>query len=449
MRRRRLILGTLSMGYGKAVTAFGQLLLVPVLANAWGVELYGQWLMLATVPIFLAASDFGFGTAAGNRLIAEVARDQAGAALGTFKSALIVIAGCSAVMAGIAVGIALLLPERLLDAGAGLNGAAAREVLLVLIAYGLIALQGSLFMAVMRAEGAFARSTSLEATIQLLEALSVAAVALGGHGPLAAALTLFVVRGAGVGCHVLLARRHATWLSLHGCPADPAIMRALLRPALAAMMLPLATAGLLQGTALAIGAAAGAAAVPVYTSLRTLSRVGLQLLMTVNLPVLPEFTAEYSRGQHDWVRRVVGGLTSFNLLAGVIGGVSLIAFGNLLLGLWTDGAIQAPEVMLWLTGSAIMASTVWNPLSHLLVAVNRHERFTVIMAAGVVVTIPLTYAATRWQGLNGAAGATLCLDIFLLAYAARQARAVFGPFRIGVAALRALASSRWRAKDEA
>lgn len=45
MRRRRFVLGALSMGYGKAVAAFGQLLLVPVLANAWGVALYGQWLI--------------------------------------------------------------------------------------------------------------------------------------------------------------------------------------------------------------------------------------------------------------------------------------------------------------------------------------------------------------------------------------------------------------------
>lgn len=441
MRRRRLILGTLSMGYGKAVTAIGQLLLVPVLANAWGVELYGQWLMLATIPIFLAASDLGFGTAAGNRLIAEVAQGETARALATFRSALAVILVCSLAIAGLAAATALLLPERWLDARAGLSGAAAREVLLVLIGYGALALQGSLFMAVMRAEGAFARSTTVEATVQLLEALAVALVALRGLGPLAAALALLAVRGIGLCCHVLLARRHAAWLRLRAGAADRAVMRQLLRPALAAMMLPLATAGLLQGTALAIGAAAGAAAVPVYTSLRTLSRVGLQLLMTVNLPILPEFTAEYARGNRDWVLRIAGGLASFNALAGLAGGAILVAFGNRLLGLWTHGAIQAPEPMLWLTGAAILASTVWNPLSNLLVAVNRHERFTIAFAIGVAITVPLTYAATRLQGLTGAAAATFCLDLLLLGYAVQQARQAFGPLRFGASSLAALSRS--------
>lgn len=442
MRRRRLILGTLSMGYGKAVTAFAQLLLVPVLANAWGVELYGQWLMLATIPVFLAASDFGFGTAAGNRLIAEVARGEAAQALATFRSALAVILGCSLAIAALAVATALLLPEHLLDAQAGLSGAAARAVLLVLICYGVVALQGGLFMAVMRAEGAFARSTTAEATVQLIEALSVAAVALAGHGPFVAALALLVVRSLGVFSHVLLAWFHAAWLRFRRGAADPAIMRELLRPALAAMLLPLATAGLLQGTALAIGAAAGAAAVPVYTSLRTLSRVGLQLLMTVNLPILPEFTAEYARGNRDWVLRVAGGLASFNALAGLGGGAVLVLFGNRLLGLWTQGAIQAPEPMLLLTGVAILAGTVWNPLSNLLVAVNRHEHFTTVLAAGVAITVPLTYAATSVKGLNGAAAATLCLDLLLLACAVQQARKAFGPLRFGAASIAALAPAR-------
>jgi O-antigen/teichoic acid export membrane protein len=97
---------------------------------------------------------------------------------------------------------------------------------------------------------------------------------------------------------------------------------------------------------------------------------------------------------------------------------------------------------LWLTGVAILASTVWNPLSNLLVAVNRHERFTIMLAAGVAITVPLTYAGTRLQGLNGAAAATLCLDLLLLGFAVQQARKAFGPLRFGAGSIAALARSQ-------
>lgn len=421
-----MILGTLSMGYGKAVTALGQLLLVPILANAWGMELYGQWLMLATIPVFLGASDLGFGSAAGNRLIGEVAQRDLNAAQRTFASALVVTLGCSAAIAAMASALSLFMPAAVLTARGGLDGNGAREVLLVLIAYGAIALQGGLFMAVMRAEGAFARSTSVEATVQLAEVAAVASAALKGGGPLAAALALLGTRGVGIGCHILLACRHAGWLKLRLGAACRQTIRSLLRPALAAMLLPLAMAGLLQGASLAIGAAIGAAAVPVYTSLRTLSRVGLQFLMMINLPVMPEFTAEYARGNLGWISRIAGALVCFNAIAGLIGAIILATLGNTILSLWTHGAIQAPGPMLWLTGVAIVAATIWNPLSSLLVAANRHERFAIVLAAGVVITMPLTYAASRLAGLNGAAAAIMCLDLFLAGFALRQAQRNFG-----------------------
>lgn len=425
MRRRRLILGTLAMTYGKMVTAFAQLMLVPVLANAWGVQLYGQWLMLATVPIFLAASDLGFGTAAGNRLIGQIAQGQRDAALVTFRSALAVVVSCSSLLAAVAATIVATLPESFFDARSGMDGPTARHVLWILIAYGAVALQGSLFMAVMRSEGAFARSTTFEATMQLIEALSVAAVALRGDGPFAAAIALLVVRTGGVCGHIALARSHASWLSFASVTPAPRVMIDLLRPALAGMLIPLATAGLLQGTALAVGAAAGAAAVPVYTSLRTLSRVGLQLLMTVNLPILPEFTGEHARGNEQWIRRTILRLTGFNAVAGLVGAAIMVLFGNSLLALWTHGAIQAPALMLKFVAVGILVSAVWNLLCNLLVAVNRHEPFALVLLASSLLVVPLTYLAADAAGLSGAAAAVSAFDVILLAIAGWQTRAVF------------------------
>lgn len=84
--RRRLILGVMSIGLTKVVVALTQLIMVPVLALSWGITIYGQWLMLSALPMFLAASNPGFGIVAGNRLIAEVARDERDEALKTFQT---------------------------------------------------------------------------------------------------------------------------------------------------------------------------------------------------------------------------------------------------------------------------------------------------------------------------------------------------------------------------
>ncbi len=442
--RRRLAFGIASMAYGKSVTALTQLATVPVLATAWGVELFGHWLLLSTIPAFLVASDFGFGTAAGNRLIGEVANGEADKALTTFQSALVTILGCSLVVGLVCFTLAETLPASVFGSTAAMDGEKSRQILLVLIAYGLIGLQGSLFTSVLRAHGAFARSTTFEATVQLGEGLAVILVALAGRSPLDAALGLLLVRCLGVLGHVLLALHHAPWLRLGFAVADRAKVREMLSPAIAAMMLPLSNAAYLQGTALAVGAAAGAAAVPIYTTLRTLSRVVLQLLMTINLPILPEFTSEFAKGNRAWVVRAAGGIGSFNAIIGLVGAVGIGMFGHWLLAHWTRGTIAAPAAMIWLTAAAIAASTTWNPLSNLLLAVNRHERFTYWYMTASISAIGLTYLAVRQFGLTGAALINLGLDLLMLVCVIGMVRQVVGQLPFGWRAITMLLPARWQ-----
>lgn len=442
--RRRLVLGVISMAYGKFVSAAIQLAMVPALVTAWGVALFGQWLMLATIPAFLAASDFGMGTAAGNRMIGEVARSEEAEALTTFQSGFWSILLCTGFIGSLALLAVNLIPDRLLALDAGMSGAEAREVLIVLILFGLLALQGSLFMAVMRAQGAFARSTTWEATVQLGEGGAVIAVALLGQPPLHAAFAYLAVRSVGVAGHVILARHHSPWLKIGAQRFNLAHAREMLRPALAAMMLPLSTAGLLQGTALAVGAAAGAAAVPVFTSLRTLSRVVLQVLMTVNLPILPEFTGQFARGNRAWIAKATAGIASFNALAGLAGALALGLLGEWLLAWWTRGAISAPQAMIWLTAAAIAVNTLWNPMSNLLLAVNRHLGFANVYVLASLTTVGLTYHAVDHFGVTGAAAAILLMDLLMLAVVTRLVRRHIGEFEFGWQALLMLLPARWR-----
>jgi O-antigen/teichoic acid export membrane protein len=444
VKRNRLVRGVLSMGYGKAVVALMQLAMVPALATAWGLPLYGQWLLLSTVPVFLAAGDMGFGSAAGNRLIGEVARGEPGEARITFQSAQAVVLLCSGALLVVALATCALLPDDLLAVSGGMDAAAARKVLIVLCVFGVVSMQSNLFMAAMRAHGAFALSTSFEATIQLAEGLAVIATAVLGGSPLDAALAYLAVRCLGTAGHVVLALRRAPWLELRFREARRDRMSALLRPALAAMMLPLSQAGYLQGTALAVGAAAGAAVVPIFTSLRTLSRVGLQFLMSVTLPVMPEFTAEHARGNLGWLNKVTGALTTFNLLVGTIAAATLLWAGESILTWWTKGAIEAPQAMITLTAAALVAGAVWNPLSYLLLAVNKHEGFTYVFAGAAVGAVVLSYFLVRHWGVTGAAAANLLLDVAMLGAVVVQMRRLTGPFAVGPSALGGLVPQRWR-----
>ncbi|WP_396932396.1 lipopolysaccharide biosynthesis protein [Mycolicibacterium sp.] len=443
MKRRRVFRGVLSMGYGKAVVALLQLAMVPALATAWGLAGYGQWLLLATVPSFLIGSDLGFGSAAGNRLIGEVARGDTCSARVTFQSAFAVVLGCSAALLVLVLALSALLPGRLLAASGGLDAGAARSVLMVLSVWAVVGLQSKLFMAAINAHGGFALTASFEATVLLAEGLAVIAIAITGGTPLEAAFGYLIVRTFGVAGYVGLACRRAKWLVLGFRHSTRARMSELLRPALAAMTLPLAQAGYLQGTALAVGAAAGAATVPIFTSLRTLSRVGLQAILAVAVPMMPEFTAEHARGNVPWLQRITGALTTLNVVVGAIAGLILFLGGNELLRWWTRGTISAPQAMISLTAVGLVAGAVWNPLSYLLLSVNRHEKFAYAFGFATCVAVILSYAFVRNWGVTGAAAANLLLDLAMLIVVVKQLWLVTGPFPLGLSAMHVIVPQRW------
>ena len=68
-RQRRIRRGFAANIAGNGVTVLGQLLTVPVLLSAWGTATYGEWLVLAAIPTYVALSDLSFSRVAGNSMV--------------------------------------------------------------------------------------------------------------------------------------------------------------------------------------------------------------------------------------------------------------------------------------------------------------------------------------------------------------------------------------------
>lgn len=441
--RRRLALGVLAMAYSRGVIAAIQLLLVPTLALSWGLPLYGQWLMLSAIPVFLGASDFGFGTTAAMRLIGEVARGDRAEALVTFRAARRMVTLLTGGMLIAVMVIVALLPSSLLAAREGMDGETARATLALLCCYGLLTLQGPLFAAAARSEGRTPQAIAIDSTTQLLEGLAVAGVALAGGTPFDAALAYLTARVVGVGIMRMFARGAAPWIRSR-VPASRQRIREMWRPALAAMALPVSQAIYLQGSAMAVGAAAGAAAVPIYASLRTLSRLGLQVSAMFAVPLMPEYTAAHARGDSRQTSVIAGALTLASLGLGVGYALVIGLFGRVLIGLWTHGAIQPPEAMIALTAIALAIGVLWNPLSDLLLAINRHESFSYAYVGCALAAVAATFGLVRALGIAGAAIANLAFETVMAITVLRALRKYGGPILLGPDAILAAIPVRWR-----
>lgn len=422
----RIVRGVGANAYGNLVVSGVQIALVPVLAAHWGLETYGAWLLLATVPIFLAMSDLGFATAAGTRMIMLVARGERDEAVAVFQSAWSMVLACSAAMLVLAVAVAWLLPGRWLPQAPGFDSEQARITLTVLIVYGISSLQGGILIGGMRSAGYYPLAAFWSANTILLENLAVIAVVLLGGTPIEAAAALLVCRTAALLGQAFLLRTAAPWLTFGFRQATIAEIKTLSAPAFGVMALPIGQAASLQGTALALGAAAGEAAVPAFAAARTLSRIGLQLTQLVVHAIMPEFSGAVARDDRLAQSAMLLATLACSGLVLIPFAAVLGIFGPRIVDLWTGGAIHASQSLMLVMMASALLGGFWWPLSNLILAMNRHAGYAYPFVALALLSVPVAYGLSLELGPTGAALSMALMDGAMCVLVIRLARRLFG-----------------------
>ena len=410
MSRRRIVLGIGANAFDRVAIALCQLLLVPVLARQWGLHLYGCWVMLATIPSFLALADFGFGGAASVRMTALVAQGERDRAIVVLHTATRSIVLASALMLVVGWAAVALVPGGWLPADPALTVGDARRVLAILILYALAVLQNGLQTGAFRSASLFPLGAFATTVVYVAESLLVIVAVLAGVGLVGAALAMLAGRLAGLLWQGWLLARRVPWLPYGVARADGEEARTLAAPAVAMLAIPLGQAAVLQGSVVALGAAAGPAATPAFAAARTLSRLGLQLTYLVTHAVMAEFTAAAARDDRLAQARLLLAVLATAILTTAPLALLIGLAGPMLMRWWTHGVVLPPPGLMPAMAMTVLLGGAWAPLSTLMLAVNRHASFSYAFLLLGLVSLAATYAFATRFGATGAAMAMVGLD---------------------------------------
>jgi O-antigen/teichoic acid export membrane protein len=220
---------------------------------------------------------------------------------------------------------------------------------------------------------------------------------------------------------LLLTRRHR-WLHFGVERAGFGELRALLRPALANTGLPFAQALNVQGMVLVVGATLGPLAVVTFSTLRTLARLALQLVLTVSHAAEPELAAAFGSGNRALLSTLYRHTMRAGLWLALTAALGLTLTGGWILQVWTRGTVaMQPALFHWLLAGAV-AGVLWYGSLIALKAANRHLRTTVVYVAAAATAVLLAAVLLNATGHLAAAGiALLVMDVVTAAYALRAA----------------------------
>lgn len=400
---------------GNAITALIQLVSVPLLLAAWGVATYGEWLILSAVPTYLALSDLGFATAAGNSMTMLAAHGKRSEAvtLGRQIWSFTTVTSGVAVLAAILIGWALAAT---ISPDAAMSLPEVRIVLAALFLQVLVSIQYGMLDAWYRAGGRYPLGVTFRQLGRLTEFGGLVAAVLLGGGPAEAALAFLAASAMGLVLSSVALLRVVQWSSFRPQWPSGQTVRLMLSPGLAFMTFPLGNAISVQGFMIVVGATLGSTALVAWSTMRTLTRMALQLMMSINLAVWPELSRSIGSGNHELARTILRRAVQLSIVASLSMSVVLVLVGPAFIDWWTKGLVAPQFGLLGLLLLVMVANSLWFTIAIALVATNRHSRMAIVYLAGTTIALVLAIPQTATFGLVGAAFALLVIDAGMAVY---------------------------------
>jgi len=413
---RRVVAGMGANAFGQSVSVGIQLLSLPIFLHHWSTSTYGAWLLISAIPAYLSMSDIGMVPAVGNRMTIAMGRNDA-------EKATVLLQSATAMLSIVCAAMALILIPTFVSIPLPGNQELDSRIALIALSLGIFAsLFGGLAEAVFRAISKYPLGASLGNVVRLVEWLgALIGLAIGGNFA-SVALGSFTARLLGTVMLIVIARSSAREIKWGIRFAHLAEIKALLKPALAFTLFPIANALSFQGITLLVGTLVGPTAVTIFSAYRTIARVAVQVSGTFGSALWPEFSHLFGRGGVSAINALYLRSARISSVAAAALSIALFVSGPLLLKLWTGGAILFDRKLmaLMLVYSAVGGS--WHIPRTLLMATNHHTRLAKWALIMGIAVVALAAPAGCKFGLSGIAVAMLVVESAIAAICFRLAK---------------------------
>jgi O-antigen/teichoic acid export membrane protein len=422
--RGRLLKGFAANGFGQIVNLFIQVAGVPLFLHYWGKDLYGEWLLLSTIPSYLAMSDLSFATAAANDMTMRVAKEDKEGALSVFQGTWLLITALSLMFVLLGFVFVTFTPWTSWLKFAQLSHSQATTVAFVLLLQVIASQQTGLLWAGYRCDGYYARGILAGNLQRLAEFGAVATVVMLGGGPLRTAIAALTIRL--VGCAVIWIDLHARvkWLTIGWGRGRLSAVKPLIGPALTFNAFPLGHALSLQGTLTVVGVLFGPAAATLFATTRTLTRVVWQLVGAIANTTWVELSTAFGKHDLELARTLHRKAFQMALWTGLVGSTGLVIAGPWVYRVWTHSKIPPNMPLLYLLAALSLVSIMWSTSYVVPMAANKHQKQAVVYVAAIGLGLGFSAVGGLTLGLPGVAVGLIAGELALSSYVLRSALAM-------------------------
>jgi len=387
--------------FGKGIGVVASLLLVPLYLHVWSLALYGEWLALYSVVAYLSNLDFSVQTYAVNRLTQVYAKGDLNEYRLIQHTAFKFYVGIATIGTVAVALFALFAPIKTWLNLTITSGGSIAWVVLLLGVYFLWTPPASFVTSVYSTAGNLAKTQWLVNTASSLSiGLTIVALLAWPKPPVIAAVQLvgFVLV---VGWATWDVKRHHPELMPGTRGANVTLLGPMMRQSMLFAVIDIGVAVGLQGSNLIVARLAGAAALALFVTTRTLANSIRQVINTIVHSASTDLTRLEALRDEERLR-VAFRLVTFATTAGCIAISSSLWYeGASVLHAWTRGRLIPDNTLLRAFLAWLVLQSPWITASSIAQYTNKHRLVALAFFTSNVAGLALSVVLVPRLGLAG------------------------------------------------
>ncbi len=383
---KRTIAGNLGASFlGRLITALRPILLVPLMIHTWGLEIYGEWLILAAIPTYIMLSpDLGLAGAVTNRMAYLTTQGNEQEAIFLYRSSFVVLF----VAAGTFVGLGTLIAWFMNWSWFGITSlkpTVSITIVSCLLVQIFIAQQGSLLSGIYRSARQNPRLGLFQSASHFFN-LAVSLTVLWFNGsPSSYAIALAFAYAFGFLVLFIDSRRIMPNFTLARQGVSFIYVRPYIVQGLGFAGMPLVNALQNESVLIVVGAILGPTSVGLFQTARTLSNGVKSLVSMLASAIMVELPALLGEDRKEIVEHILVRNTQIGVILAMCSIVVVVFSGNIIYHLWLGHQVLYHPVLVLLLFVSVLPFVAGQSFSILLMASNQiHLAILPFIAVGII-----------------------------------------------------------------
>lgn len=385
--------------YGLGVTILNQIVMIPLFISFWGVEKYGNWILITSFSSFFAMSNLGLNQATNNQFVIYYQSDKLKECNSLLVNSFFLITLLSLFIIALGVLFGYLYGFKNLFGVNVFDDFETNFIFIILLINVFAKMFSGIYNGVLRILHKAHFNLIIENTIKLVETI-ILIIGLFFKLDIVYILIFYNLP-------VLFSIIYKHWyslkhfkFSLNPKNFELKLLKEILPQSLSFMLLPFSQALTNQGMILLLNSFLGPIAIVLYSTTKTLVNFIRTIVDLLSNSIYPEISIAWGKNNLNLIYKIFNITLKISMFTVVSILLFFWFFGEKIFLYWTKNAIEFNDLFFKGMLLVTVVVTVSKTFSLLLLSTNNHNRFTLVFLISQICIFVFTFLCLKFTDPN-------------------------------------------------